>query len=72
MKCVNHHEIVQLKFKEQTAFYGIVTFTKNINDLLSGKNKTLPPNFNYLEELAFIYKTTKKEIGKYSDIFKPK
>ncbi len=71
MGCDDHHEFVEFKFKEQTAFYGIVTFTKNINDLLSGKNKTLPVNFNYLEELALIYKSNKKDIGKYSDIFKP-
>lgn len=70
MGCIKHHEIVESNFKEQTAFYGIVTFTKNINDLLSGKNIILPPDFNHLEELAYIFNQKKKHIGKHSDIFK--
>lgn len=70
MGCIKHHDFVESKFKEQTAFYGIVTFTKNVNDLLSGRNKVLPPNHNFLEELAYIFNQKKKHIGKHSDIFK--
>lgn len=68
--CEEHNEVVGSNFKKQTALYGIVTFTKNVNDLLSGKIKTLPPNYNYLEELAHIFYKKKKRIGKQSDIFK--
>lgn len=72
MGCIKHHKEVEENFKEQTSFYGIVTFTKNINDLLNGKNTILPPNFNQIEELAYIFKAKKKHIGKHSDIFKLK
>lgn len=60
MGCIKHHTAVESNFKEQTAFYGIATFTKNINDLLSGKNKILPPDYNHLEELAYIFNAKKK------------
>lgn len=70
MGCIKHQNIVESKFKEQTAFYGIVTFTKNVNNLLNGKNTELPPNYNSLEELAYIFNQKKKHIGKHSDIFK--
>lgn len=70
MGCPKHHEVVESNFKKQTALYGIVSFTKNINDLLNGKNKILPPNYNYVEELAYIFSQKKKHIGKHSDIFK--
>lgn len=66
--CEEHDEVVGRNLKKQTALYGIVTFTKNVNDLLSGKNITLPPNYNYLEELAHIFNKKKKRIGKQSDI----
>lgn len=71
MGCSQHYDVVESNFKEQTAFYGIVTFTKNINDLLSGKNKTLPPKYNNIEKLAYIFNKKKKNIGKHSDILKP-
>lgn len=67
MGCSKHHEDIMTIFKEQTAFYGIVSFTKNINDLLSGKNKILPSDYNYMEELAFIFKQINKGIGKHSE-----
>lgn len=68
--CLKHHEVMESNFKKQTALYGIVTFTKNINDLLSGKNQTLPPNPNFVEDLAYDFYQKKKHIGKQSDIFK--
>lgn len=64
--CADHHTFIEEKFKELVVHYGVVTFTKSINDLLRGKTKVLPPNYNYLEELAFIY-NQKRKIGKYSD-----
>lgn len=70
MGCPKHHLEVAAKLKHETAFYGIVTFIKSINDLLCGKNQTLRPGFNYVEELAHIFYQKKKRIGKHSDIFK--
>ncbi len=69
MGCSEHCEEVETNMKEQTAFYGIVTFTKNVNDLLSGKTRVLASNYNYVEELAFIFCQKNKKIGKHSDIF---
>lgn len=68
--CSKHYEELASKFKEQTASNEIFTFTKNINDLLSGRNKTLPTSFNDVQELAYIFYQKKKRIGKHSDIFK--
>lgn len=70
MGCSKHYEEVALKFKEQIALNEIVRFTKNINNLLSGKTKTLPPVFNSIEKLAYIFYKKKKGIGKYSEKLK--
>lgn len=70
MGCPKHYEEVASKFIEQTAFNEIVTFTQNINDILSGKKQTLPTGYNYVQELAHIFHQKKKRIGKHSDIFK--
>lgn len=69
MGCSKHSEEVRLKFMEHCAAYGIIAFCKNINDLLNGKNTILPPDFNSLEELAYIFHKKKKHIGKQSDVF---
>lgn len=65
--CSEHCEYVTSKLIEQTAFYGIVSFTKNINDLLSGKNTTPPHVDSYLERLAYTFKQKNKGIGKHSE-----
>lgn len=69
MGCSKHYEEVGMIFKEHCATYGILTFCKNVNDLLSGKNETLPPDFNFIEERAYIFHQKNKRIGKHSDIF---
>lgn len=70
MGCFKHCDEVETKFKEQTAVSQIVAFTKNVNDLLSGKKNTLTHQANCVEQLAFQFNQKKKNIGKHSDIFK--
>lgn len=68
MGCYQHHEEVMLKFMEYSSTWGILTFCKDVNYLLSGKNLQLPKNYNFIEENAFKFRETNKRIGKHSDV----
>lgn len=68
--CSEHHEALTQKFKEYSTTWGILSFCKNVNDLLSGKNLTLSKNCNIIEENAFKFNEKKKKVGKHSDLFK--
>lgn len=69
MGCPEHFVEMKLKFKEFSTIFGIISFCKRVNNLLSGKNKVYSDNFNLMEQLAFTCYKKKKGIGKYSDIY---
>lgn len=68
MGCSEHYEDVEIKFKQQTVIFTILAFCKNVNDLLTAKNKYLAPECNFIEKMAFDFKNKKKHIGKYGAI----
>lgn len=70
MGCSKHYMEVELKFKDYCSVYGILTFCKNINDLLSGKNQNLARDCNIIEESAHKFYQKKKHIGKHSEVSK--
>lgn len=57
------------KIKQYAAYYAIIDFNKNINNLLSGKNTILPINTNHMQELALSFRQKGKHKGKYSEKF---
>lgn len=67
--CVEHNEVIVKKLFELTTVYAINIFCKNINGLLAGKIKELPPEASAIQELAHSFRA-KKDIKKHSDIFK--
>lgn len=70
MGCPKHHAGVEFIFKERSSMYAILLFCKNVNHFLCGKNVTLPPDCNEIEEKAHTFYNKKQNIGKHSDIFK--
>lgn len=68
--CSEHADVIMLNLKELCIHFGIVLFCQNINNILSGKIKSIPPHANNIQVLALDFKKTRKNIGKYSDIFK--
>ncbi len=69
MGCENHLSCVESKFKEFSTIFGIISFCKRINNILSRKNKVYSEHFNLIEELAFTFHKKKKGIGKHSEKF---
>lgn len=69
MGCLIHRDDVEKILKKQTVTLCILTFCKNVNDLLSGKNKLLAKHSNFIEDMAFSFKNSRKNIGKYSEKF---
>lgn len=67
--CSDHNEEIIQKIKNLCVAQVIQSFSDNINNILSGKIKTLPDNPNYLQKLAYEERMRKKYIGKYSDIY---
>lgn len=65
--CVDHNEEMINMLIELGVVYTIKIFCKNINDILRGKIKDLPPDPNPLQQLASTFHT--KKIRKHSDIF---
>lgn len=68
--CVKHNTEIIDKLYESTVAYALKIFCKNINDLLTGKIKDLPPEPSSIQELARVFWIKKSRIGKHSDIFK--
>jgi len=64
--CVDHNQEIVKKLFELTVIYALDIFCKNINDLLAGKIKILPPNANPIQDLARDY-YIKKTMRKHSD-----
>lgn len=73
MWCETHSETLKLQFINLTVHYAITTMCKYINDLLSGRTKTISDKLKevqiYKVALAF-RKTKNKKIGKFTDKFK--
>lgn len=69
--CPEHYEYVSLILKEISINYALVSFCQNINSLLSGKTKSLPDEFNHMQDLAFQFQIKKRRIGKFTDKFLP-
>lgn len=67
--CSDHKKQIATKIKDYAAYYAIIDFCKNINNLLSGKIKCLPINSNHMLELALNFREKGKHNGKYSDKF---
>lgn len=67
--CDDHKDVVLTKIKQYAALYTIIDFTKNINNLLTGKNTVLPINSSSIHELALIFRQKGKHNGKHSDKF---
>lgn len=67
--CAKHnHEVTEL-FMNYIVIYAINAFCKNINDYLSGKITSLPFKYNFIQELAQIFRLKRKHKVKYTDIF---
>ncbi|KAJ6642971.1 hypothetical protein Bhyg_07927 [Pseudolycoriella hygida] len=60
--CSEHIEVLHKKLKETTVVFGILTFCKRVNDLLSAKTNMLSPDCNAIEELAYSFKNKKGTI----------
>lgn len=67
--CLDHNKDIILKMKELTVVYCLISFCKEVNKLLHGKIKVLPPNHNFMHENALLFREKRKKIGKHSDIF---
>lgn len=67
--CVDHNEETINVLVELTVIYAIKVFCKNINDLLRGKIKELPPDPTPIQESARTF-FAKKSVRKHTDIFR--
>lgn len=67
--CSKHNTQLSINLKEAVVHNAINSFFLNINNILSGKVKTLPSDANDVHSLAFNFQQKKKRIGKYSNIF---
>lgn len=67
--CCEHKEVITKRLKDYAAYYSIIEFCKNINNLLSGKIKSLPINSSHMLELALSFREKGKHYGKHSDKF---
>lgn len=70
--CPHHETTVTQKLKELCVHFGIISFCKNINNILTGKVKSIPAHANNMEKLAYSFNEKRKNIGKHSDIFQGK
>lgn len=64
--CMEHNEETVRKVFDLTVTHVLNIFCKNINDLLSGKVKTLPPDPTPIQDLARSFNVKKKRIGKFT------
>lgn len=67
--CPDHNIEIVDKIKVCSVKYALMSYCKNINELLRGKIPILPDNFDCIQGLAHEYYMKNKRIGKHSDIF---
>lgn len=64
--CHIHEILILNNIKTISIKYALMAYCKNVNELLCGKIKSLPDNFDEIQKQAFLFNQKRKGIGKHT------